>query len=486
LKKLDIASGTTTVVAENVGSRTTWGAGGTWNSSGVMLFGEPRGLIRVAASGGTATVLIETDKAHRDRGFAYPQFLPDGNAFVYLLASDDPERQGVYLSSLDHPERQTRIVGARVKAAYAHSAADGNGQLLFVRERTLMAQRFELRALRLEGEASPIAEDIATYGALYGAAFWPTDAGLLLYRSGAALERSKLSWVNRSGAHVTDAAPEHAYSGLRLAPDGVRAAVSRRDGDESGDIWVVEFGSGRETRVTFDPQTDTCPVWSPDGREIAFSSDRTGVRQIYRRDVTGNGQELVLTDGAGAKCVVDWSADGRYLLYSEIAASSDLWLLPLNGASRKPLPVVQTPFEESDGQFSHDGKWIAYTSNESGRTEVFVTTTEATAAGTRPRWPVSALGGRTPRWSRDGKELFYLSADGRSLMAVAIRSSAAGIETSAPTRLFAFPVSGIAADPAYAYDVAPDGARFLIVDPVAIQSSPLTALVNWQARLKDR
>jgi Tol biopolymer transport system component/tRNA A-37 threonylcarbamoyl transferase component Bud32 len=484
LKKLDIAGGAPVVLAENVGSRTIWAAGGTWNRDGVMLFGEARGLIRIAASGGTPAVLIETDRSRRDRGYAYPQFLAGGKLFLYLLASDDPERQGIYAASLDHPERPVQIVRTRVKAAYSRPPGEGTGQLLFVRDRALLAQPFDADALGLVGDPVTIAEDVSTHSGLYGAAFWPSDAGFLVYRTGVVLERARLSWVDRHGTRLSDAGPEHAYSGVRLSPDGQRAAVSRRDPDDAGDIWVLELGSGRTTRLTFDPQADVCPVWSPNGREIAFSSDRNGIRQIYRKDVSGAGQESQLTDDAGAKCVLDWSPDGRHLLYTDVGASADLWVLPLDGTGRKAVPVVQTPFEETDGQFSPDGKWIAYTSNEAGRNEVFVTATEASPGSSRARWPVSVLGGRAPRWRGDSKELFYVAADNRSVMAVEIRTAATGIETGSPARLFAFPMVGVSADPAYTYDVTSDGKRFLIVEPIAFQSSPLTVLVNWQAKLK--
>jgi Tol biopolymer transport system component len=484
LKKLDIVGGSAVVLADNVGSRTTWGTGGTWNRDGVMLFGETRGLIRSGASGGTPSVLIATDVSQHDRGYAFPQFLPDGKSFLYLLVSDDPNRQGIYVSSLAHPETRVHIVHTRLRAAYAQPPDSATGYLLFMRDRMLVAQPFDIRAMRLIDEPVTIAEDVSTHSGLSGAAFSSSDTGLLVYRSGDAIEQTKLSWFDRRGSRVGEGGAQHGYSGLRLSPDGQRVAVSRREADDPGEIWVLEFAGGRTTRMTFDPQADACPVWSRDGRQMAFSSDRSGTRQIYRKSISGVGEESQLTTGDGAKCVQDWSPDGRYLLYSDVRATADLWMLPLDGADRTPVPAVQTPFEETDGQFSPDGKWIAYTSNEAGRNEVYVTASDPKPGGARERWPVSVSGGHAPRWRGDGKELFYVAADNRSVMSAQVRVSATAVETSAPAQLFAVPMSGVAADPSFTYDVTSDGNRFLMLEPTAVQTSPLTVLVNWQMKLK--
>jgi Tol biopolymer transport system component len=483
LKRLDILGGAPVVLAEAVGGRTTWGVGGTWSRDGIILFGETRGLIRVAASGGAPEVLIGADPARQERGYGYPQFLPDGKRFIYLLASDNPDTQGVYAASLDDPGNRIQIVRTRAKAIYAPPLAGGPGHLLFVRDRALVAQRFDRAALRLDGDPVPIAEDIATHAGLHGAAFWSSDNGLLASRSGAALEKVKLTWMSRDGARLGSAGREDAYTSFQLSPDGRRAALSRFDPHSPGDIWVLEFGSERTTRVTFDPQLDACPVWSPDGRHIAFSSDRSGVRQLYTKDAAGAGQEEELTDGPGAKCVLDWSPDGRHLIYTELGKSSDLWALPLH-AGRKPVPIVHTPFDETDGQFSPDGRWIAYTSNESGRNEVYITEFDGARGASGGKWPVSNQGGRAPRWRRDGRELFYLAVDNRAIMAVEIRPAAGGIETGSPRELFTASMPGASGDTPYAYDVTADGQRFLIQEPTDNQSSPLTVILNWQAKLK--
>ena len=181
--------------------------------------------------------------------------------------------------------------------------------------------------------------------------------------------------MSRDGKRLGEAGKEDRNASFRLSPDGKRVALGRYDGGENADIWVFEFGREVTTRLTSDPKQDLIliPVWSPDGRQIAFTSSRSGIRQIYRKDAGGGGQEDQLTTGPNLKSPEDWSRDGRYLLYSEIAPKTglDLWALPLNG-DRKPVVVLQTPFNEKSGTFSPDGKWIAYDSDASGRPEVYV------------------------------------------------------------------------------------------------------------------
>jgi len=245
----------------------------------------------------------------------------------------------------------------------------------------------------------------------------------------------------------------------------------------TANIWLLEFARSVLTRLTFGTKADYYPVWSPDGRQIAFSSNRSGVFQIYRKDVSGGGQEEQLTSGPNDKLITDWSRDGKYLLYTQIdpKTSLDLWVLPPDG-ERKPMPVLQSPYIESAGQFSPDGKWIAYHSTESGRFEVYIRAFPSSAG----KWQISNRGGAIPQWRADGKELFYVSPD-LKMTAVTIRASAAGVEADTPRELFTAPVAGLIS----VYDVAADGQRFLLVErPEAQGSAPLTVVVNWQAGLK--
>jgi serine/threonine protein kinase/Tol biopolymer transport system component len=480
LKRVNIAGGVPLVLcdaplADNAS------VGGAWSRDGVIVFGAPDGLHRVPASGGVPTVLTKADAAGGERGHGYPQFLPGGKRFLYFVESSNSNTQGIYGGSLDRPQDRVQILRTSAKALYAPPVAGHPGYLLWLREGTLLAQRFDAGNLRPEGDPAPLAEDIARNDTR--AAFWTSDAGLLVYRAGGDTRKSKLVWIGRDGKHLGDAGPEDGYESLRLSPDGKRAALGRRDPAGNIDTWLLEFGRGVFTRFTFDPKRDIDPVWSPDGRQIAFSSNRSGVYQIYRKDSTGAGQEEQLTNGPNNKFPSDWSRDGRYLLYQEYTPKTgdDIMALPLEG-ERKPMVVLQTASNEDDGVFSPDGKWIAYQSNESGRNEVYVRAFSPAAVAAGGKWQVSNQGGNKPRWRSDGKELFYLFQSVR-MMAAGIRMTATGVETDTPRELF--PIS---VPPRFSpYDVTLDGQRFLVEELSATPlrgEAPLTVVTNWQAGLK--
>jgi serine/threonine protein kinase len=503
LKRADIAGGSPLALCDASTSGTSAGAGvgGAWNSEGVILFGSTGGLQRVAASGGVAAPVTKMEAHEIAHGF--PQFLPDGKRFLYFIQSSDSNVTGIYAGSLDRPQERVQILRTDAKAIYAAPVSGLPGDLLYLRDQTLMAQRFDSGNLRLEGEPAPLAEDVTILAAR--AAFWVSDTGLLAYRKGSAAPRTKMTWMGRDGKRLEEVGPEDTYGHVRLSPDGKRAAVTRRDATNSRnrDVWLFDFGRAVMTRLTFGPKDDTLPVWSPDGRQIAFASDRSGEYQLYRKDAGGGGQEEQLTEGPNPKYVGDWSRDGRYLLYNETTPKTgeDLWALPLEApggssgpGARNPIPVLQTPFRERYAVFSPDGKWIAYESNESGQDEVYVMAfagapASPARAGTKVpsgKWQVSNQGGNRPKWRGDGKELFYVSLGGTYIMAVGIRSSATGVESDTPRRLFSvpqLPPSGPVPSP---YDVTADGQRFLMLLPPggAQGAAPLTIVTNWPQLLK--
>jgi Tol biopolymer transport system component/predicted Ser/Thr protein kinase len=472
LKRVEPAGGAPLVLCDHE-EDVAASVGGTWNRDGIILFGGTDGLRRVPASGGQPVPLTTTDVSRQEAGHGYPQFLPDGKHFLYFIQSGSPSTQGVYAGSLDRPQDRIQVVRTAVKAIYTQPVASYSGYLLWLREQTLLAQRFDLGKLLLEGDPAPVAEDIAV-NAPQRAAFWTSDAGLLVYRNGGAGSQ-KLVWMSRDGKR-TEQGGMDIYNSLRLSPDGRRVAFGR--GLATANIWLLEFARSVLTRLTFGTKADINPVWSPDGRQIAFSSNRSGVFQIYRKDAGGGGQEEQLTSGPNDKYVTDWRRDGKYLLYTQAdpKTSLDLWALPLDG-DRKPAPVLQSPFLESGGQFSADGRWIVYNSTESGRTEVYIRAFP-TSAG---KWQISNRGGAIPRWRADGKELFYVSPDFK-MMAVTIRASAAGVEADTPRELFTALVAGVISP----YDVAADGQRFLLMELPQAQggAAPLTVVLNWQAGLK--
>jgi Tol biopolymer transport system component len=479
LKRVEIAGGAPLVLCDAPGGYGS--VGGAWSREGVILFGATDGLQRVPASGGVPALLTKVNSSAQETGHGYPQFLPDGKRFLYFVESVNPNTQGMYASSLDRPQERAQVVRTTAKALYAPPLDGHPGYLLWLREQTLLAQRFDAAKLRLEEDPTPIAEDLSLNGPR--AAFWTSDAGLLAYRTGVAA-KSKLVWIARDGKRLGDAAPEDAYSSLRLSPDGKRLAVGRRPGSTAtnDDVWLLEFARNTWTRFTFDPMTDRDPVWSPDGRQIAFSSDRSGSYQLYRKDSGGAGQEEQLTSGLGNKQLTDWSGDGRFLLYYEIGGktASDLWALPLEG-ERKPMLVLQTPFFEFLGRFSPDGRWIAYASSESGRFEVYVQAFPGAPTAPKGKWQVSSQGGVVPAWRGDGNELFFLSSDNK-MMAAGIRATAAGVEIDTSRELFAASATRFVNS---SYDVTADGQRFLVEENAgAANAAPLTVVVHWQAGLK--
>jgi serine/threonine protein kinase/Tol biopolymer transport system component len=481
LKRVDVVGGAPLVlcdapVAGNLS------VGGAWSRDGVILFGSPDGLRRVPASGGVPMLLTKADVARKESGHGYPQFLPDGKRFLYFIRSGDPNTQGVYAGSLDRPHDRVQILRTGAKGLYAPPVAGHPGYLLWLEGQTLLAQRFDAGNLRPEGDPAPLAENVARSPA-QRAAFWTSDAGLLAYRTSQNFVKSKLVWIGRDGKHLGNAGPEDNYMSFQLSPDGKRVAIGRLDPTGNADIWLLEFGRGVFTRFTFDPKRNSWPVWSPDGRQIVFSSDRTGFFQLYRKDSAGVGQEEQLTNGPNNKYILDWSRDGRYLLYQEATpkTADDIMALPLEG-ERKPMVVLQTPFSEGGGVFSPDGKWIAYESDESGRDEVYLRAFSPAAPAAGGKWQVSNQGGGRPRWRGDGKELFYLVESNQSnrMMAVGIRMTATSVETDLPRELF--PPSVEVGN----YDVTPDGQRFLVEELLTTAAGPwpLTVVTNWQAGLK--
>jgi Tol biopolymer transport system component len=306
----------------------------------------------------------------------------------------------------------------------------------------------------------------------------------LAYRSGAG-DSSRLTWFDRQGKVLSAAADPGQYGDLALSPDGARVAVTRRDGSNEN-IWLLDLARGVSTRFTFDPARDANPVWSPDGTQIVFTSSRKGLFDLYRKPASGAGEDQVLLQSNESKYPQDWARDGRFLLYAVISknSGSDLWVLPASGGAPgegKPAPFLATPFSENHGQFSPDGRWVAYTSNESGGSDVYVRSFPASSDG-GGKWQVSNAGGRQPRWRRDSKELFYFSLDDK-LMSVEV-SAGLTFKAGVPKPLFAAPVLG-SGFVGWHWDVAPDGQRFLIETTVEdANSTAMTVVLNWTSLLK--
>ena len=302
-----------------------------------------------------------------------------------------------------------------------------------------------------------------------------------------AIAKRKLLWVGRDGVESQQATAEDSYGRFRLSPDGKRAIVQRTEtSDRKSDLWLLDLGRGVMTRLTVDGRQMGFVVWSPDGRSIAYSSERSGVVEIYRKDAAGGGQEEQLTSGPEPNYVTGWSRDGCYLFSTRVRGNAyEIWALPtdergLGPAAKKPFLVVRIDSYAGSAAFSPDGKWMAYHSAESGRTEIYARPFVAAGSVNVGKWQVSSQGGMNPRWRADGKELFYVSPGG-SVTAATVRTASGDLQSDVPHELFRLPGGG-----GGNYDASGDGQRFLVSAPVSAPTAKvsLTVVLDWQAWLK--
>ena len=467
LKRLDLGGGapqTLTAAAQ--------GRGGTWNADGVILFSPSTTgpLFRISASGGQAAAVTKLDQQPSHR---HPFFLPDGRQFLFY-ASGTGDTSGIYLGSLDSGDT-TRLTAADSRGVYLSS-----GWLLWVRAQALVAQRLDLERKALTGDPITLADPVATDAGLAAAAS-VSAAGMVAYRAGRA-GRRQLAWFDRTGKAVGAAGEPDANTvqAPELSPDGRRVVIDRTV-QGNRDVWLMDLVRDGITRFTFDAAVDGFPIWSPDGSRIAFESKRKGGSyDIWLKPSSGAGTEELLLETPNDEWPYDWSKDGRFLLYleSDPKTGFDLWALPMTGNDRKPAVVVNTPFAEQDGQFSPDGRWVAYDTNESGRSEIVVQPFP-TPSG---KWQLSTGGGSQPRWRADGKELYFIAPDG-TLVAVTVAASGSTFEAGKPVTLFPTNVGLI---PRAQYAVSRDG-RFLINQMIEESTAvPITLIQNWQGGLSAR
>jgi len=462
LKKVDAVGGAPQNICETPDL-----LGGTWNSEGVIVFASSQGLQRVLAIGGEPSPIqaagaagTATEKRQE------PYFLPDGRHYLYLAASEKPSGAAIFAGALDSKDA-TRLVSAQSNAVYAA------GHLFYHREGTLYAQAFNPGKLSLSGEAVRIADKIP-YGTTGAAAFAASQTGILIFRNNSQLQTPggpaanagmpsvPLLWVDRSGKKLEQAAMPDAWAGLDLSPDGKRVAVHRHDAN-GGDIWIFEAGTETPSKFTFDAtQDNSMPTWSPDGTQIAFGSRRNGKRGIYLKLSNNTRNEELLIETETPAMPMSWSPDGKLLVYwtNESKTSGDIWAVPLTG-EKKPIAILQTPADERNPQVSPDGKWIAYSSNETGRSEIYIKSFPDGPA----KIQVSVNGGVFPRWRHDGKELYFMSLVSLgNFMASEIRVTGSSIQRDVPRVLFqsVFVNGGHSAGQYQAYAASANGQRFVI------------------------
>jgi eukaryotic-like serine/threonine-protein kinase len=463
LKTIDLDVGSPQVVCE-----VPLGRGGTWGPDGVIVFSPApsASLMRVSASGGTPVAITKLDPAlhtsHR-----WPSFLPDGKHFLYIALHHDPSKSAnntIYYASLDGRENRP-LFRSQTNAVYA------NGFLLFGRGDQLIAQRFNPSSGTLSGEPQNVAR-----GVMNDSSTWHSDAsvsndGLLVFGSGASGDL-QLVWLDRSGKEISTIAEKVPdLQGVALSPQGDRVALQLNAGET--DIWVLDLARGVRTRLTFGPIGNVSPIWSPDGRWIAYSSARNGHFALCRKPSDGSGVEETLLTDTDQFELDDWTRDGKYLLYSLRVLSGQgrqIWSLPLEG-ERKPSLILE---RGSAGKLSPDGRWLAYQSGESGTLQVYV----VPFGGGKGKWQVSANGGIQPKWSKDGKELYYLDLT-FNLPAVPVTNTGGALQFGVAQKL----VTNWSA-PQVIYDISPDGKKILL-DRVEQQvSQSVSVVTNFTAGLK--
>jgi serine/threonine protein kinase len=457
------------------------GTGGAWNRAGVILFGVDSGPIRrVNAAGGVCTPVTQAEPGVRD---LLPEFLADGKHFLYFVQSTDQSSGGLFLAVLDQPAGHRLLPDQSSAIFVPRRNGASHDHLLFQREHTLMAQPFDSETLQFAGDPFQVAPQLSRTLSPQQVAASAAGNGTLIYLAGPAHDETQPTWLDRSGKELGKVGSLGDQNGLALSPDQRSVAFAYGANSSRRGLWLRELARDVETRFTLPPFAGP-PVWSPDSRRIVF----TGLNALYVKNASGGPEQLLLQSANPILCS-DWSRDGKYLLYTEIDPKTrgDIWVLPLDPSGKPGAPVafLKTEFNESQGQFSPDGRWVAYVSNESGSLEVYVRPFPS-GGGPTTTGPtrISSSGGREPRWRADGKELYYLGNPGnsRSLMAVSVQSRPGGLlQAGVPTVLFESQARSIVPEANFfSYSPSVDGQRFLmrILPDAALPT--LNAITNWE------
>jgi eukaryotic-like serine/threonine-protein kinase len=455
------------------------GRGGTWSKDGVIIFAPlaTGPLQRVSANGGEVITVVSPDPARGETALRFPCFLPDGRHFLYVSLPRRQDGFDIYAGALDSKENE-RIMTADSAPVYAEP-----GYLLFARGGRLAAQRFDMSNLKPVGEAISLGDSPPRSSAEGGPALCPPAAGALAQLA-QRLPNTQLIWLDRSGQpSSTIQMPPGRYEYPSLSPDRRLAAVIRPANASTYDLWVVDLERGIPSRLTFDGSVaNGGPYpWSPDGTRIAFQCNQTGPYDIYQVPASGTGQpEPLYRSDVVLKYPFAWSSDGKYLIFGQDdkATGWDVWLLPLDG-ERKPVPYLRTPFQEAGANISPDGRWLAYTSDETGTLEVYV----SSFPEPREKHRITTSGGSGAQWSRDGRELLIYTGGPTSgsfgtLLSVEVETTPT-FKARAPRVLFTLQQETLG------FVATGDLKRFLAAVPVekAVPAS-ITVVLNWQAALK--
>jgi hypothetical protein len=476
LKRADLRGTPAHVLCELPRAVLAGSVGGTWNAEGVIVFsvGDGSGLFRVPSTGGTPLALTRVDGARGETGHLWPQFLPDGTHLLVVIRSKVPAQVGLYVTSLTGTSTALLVPGVERNGVYV-----AGGYLLFSRDQVLLAQRLDLGRLSVLGEAKPVVSGVQSVAVYNRSAFSVSDTGVLAFQN-LLNANGRFVWLDSSGTSLGASSERGPFFTFDLTQTGTRTAAARIDpltGDSN--IWVIDRARGTTSPLTFGPFYEADPVWSPDGREIAFTSTRNGGRNIFKIAATGGTPSEILNSEGRPFGLDAWSPDGRFLLF-HVTGDRALYALPLSG-ERKPFVCAQGASGQApdEASFSPDGKWITFNSDESGTWQVYATRFPPT----NEKWQISTNGGVQARWRSDGKELYYLAPDGTLVAVTVDLKDPAAPHVGPPRSLFRTRLTPSAT--VDQYRVTADGHRFLVLDSVDSTVSPLTVVLNWTTALKE-
>jgi Tol biopolymer transport system component len=453
------------------------GRGATWNRSGVIVFAPnvEGPLVRVSASGGTPTPATALDPARNERSHRWPQFLPDGKHFLYFVRSPKAEDTGVYVGQLDSP-RVTRVMTAESAARF--TAPD---LVLFWRAGSLLAQQIDENSFQVTGSPTPVAQSVLFNRASNEAQFSASDTGVLIYIA-AASPQTQVSWVARDGTVTGTVGPVGLVSSIALSPDQTKAALTVGDSEGGSNIWLANLSRGSWSRLTSDRGRQLMPVWSYDGKHIVYALQRPDFSgTLFRLDVDGGAPQQVRIGDDHVKFPTDWTRDGQLVFHAfDPSTQGDIWTAPAEGGD--PRSVIRTTSNDQSGRLSPNGRWMAYSSDESDRFEIYG---ESFPDG-RGKVPISTNGGSVPEWRGDGREIYFIDSQGR-LVATTVETAGNTLEVGKAQVLFDAQVPPVAFPDPVPYAVMADGQKFLIARAIdRDRSSSLVVVLNWQEELKRR
>jgi eukaryotic-like serine/threonine-protein kinase len=469
LKYITVSSGLMVDVADIITGR-----GGTWNANGLILFAPALNapIHMISTSGGTPKPVTVLDTLGGESTHRWPWFLPDGKHFLYFIGErvDQPtDQDGVYIGSLDSKVKK-KILHNSMQAIYA------SGHILFVRGKLLMAQSFDSKRLEFTGDAFPVTDNVGVDVSYNLSLFSASQNGTIAYLPGEGASGTNLVLYDRDGNVIGIVGERAIFNSPKFSADGGRIVVDIFDNKtRANNIWVYDIQRGARTQITFDGLNASDPIWSPDGQSIIYSKSNDKSENLNMKPSTGAGSEQTLYQSTHQMIPTSWSPDGKYLTYFN-RGEYDLWVLPLEDAA-EPIPFLQSSSVLGSPALSPDGKWIAYDSNESGRSEIYV----RPFPGPGGKWQISTAGGTRPRWRNDGREIFYFDYEGT------INSADVSIKESTVDVTSVRPLFTTKANIRFGtYDITSDG-KFFVVNSVikSYEDELITLIVNWNANTKN-